>query len=83
MSKQITMQQAREYVALGVIASFHLVRDPMATGWNVCIEGISGMIWTLYTARGEVRSFASLDSAVKAVEEIGMRVFRFVGHCKH
>lgn len=83
MSKQITMQQAREYVDLGVIASFHLVRDPMATGWNVCIEGISGMSWTLHTARGEVRSFASLDSAVKAIEEIGMRVFRFVGHCKH
>jgi len=74
MSKQITIQKAREYYDLGVIAAFHLVRDPMGSGWIVCIEGTSGTSWTLHTARGEVRSFASLDSAVKAVEESGMRV---------
>lgn len=74
MSKQITIQKVREYYELGVIAGFHLVRDPMSSGWIVCIEGTSGASWTLHTARGEVRSFASLDSAVKAVEETGMRV---------
>lgn len=74
MTKQITIQRAREYYDLGVIASFHLMRDSMSTGWIVCIEGTSGASWTLHTARGEVRSFASLDSAVKAVEETGMRV---------
>ena len=74
MSKQLTIQKAREYYDLGVIASFHLVRDPMGSGWIVCIEGTTGTSWTLHTARGEVRSFASLDSAVKAVEESGMRV---------
>ena len=74
MSKQLTIQKAREYYDLGVIAAFHLVRDPMGSGWIVCIEGTTGTSWTLHTARGEVRSFASLDSAVKAVEESGMRV---------
>ena len=74
MSNHFTIQRAREYYDLGVIASFHLVRDPMSTGWIVCIEGTSGTSWTLHTARGDVRSFASLDSAVKAVEESGMRV---------
>ena len=74
MSKQITIQKVREYYELGVIAGFLLVRDPMSSGWIVCIEGTSGASWTLHTARGEVRSFASLDSAVKAVEETGMRV---------
>lgn len=74
MSNHFTIQRAREYYDLGVIAAFHLVRDPMGSGWIVCIEGTSGASWTLHTARGEVRSFASLDSAVKSVEETGMRV---------
>ena len=74
MSNHFTIQRAREYYDLGVIASFHLVRDPTSTGWIVSIVGTSGTSWTLHTARGEVRSFASLDSAVKAVEETGMRV---------
>ena len=29
MSNHFTIQRAREYYDLGVIASFHLVRDPM------------------------------------------------------
>ena len=49
MSKQITIQKAREYYDLGVIAAFHLVRDPMGSGWIVCIEGTSGASWTLHT----------------------------------
>ena len=73
-SKQLTMRLAQHYFDQGVIASFHLLRDPISSGWIVCIEGTSGTSWTLQTTRGEVRSFASLDSAVKAVEDTGMRV---------
>lgn len=75
MSMQITIQQAREYYQLGVISGFHVVREILEEdGWNVCIEGTSGTFWYLHTARGVMRRFASLDSAVKAIEEVGFRV---------
>lgn len=74
MSKQITIQQAREYYELGVISGFHVMREILEDGWNVCIEGTSGTLWYLHTARGVMRRFASLDSAVKAIEEVGFRV---------
>lgn len=75
MSKPITIKQAREYYDLGIITNFHLVRDPLhAGGWMIHIEGKSGASWTLQTARGDVRSFATLDAAARVIEETGMRI---------
>lgn len=74
MSKGITIKQAREYYELGVIVRFHVVRDPLQQGgWLVVVEGKAGS-WTLHTARDELRVFKTLDAAVRAVEETGMRV---------
>lgn len=77
MQKQITMQQAREYLDLGVMRGAVLLREPMGKGWYVVMDGTSGGVWTLGTARGELRVFASLDSAANALREIGWKVTSF------
>lgn len=74
MSKQVTVQQARQYFDLGVLAFAFIVPVPMSTGWQITIEGTSGTVWHLVTARGEVREFASLDAAVNALRSIGWKV---------
>lgn len=78
MDKQITMQQAREYFDLGVMEGAGIVREPMGSGWHICMDGKRGDFWTLGTARGERRVFASLDSAANALREIGWKVTAFV-----
>ena len=74
MNKQITMQQAREYLDLGVMQGAVLLREPMGKGWYLSMDGTSGNVWTLATARGELRVFSSLDSAVNALRDIGWKV---------
>lgn len=68
------IKQAKEYYDLGVLTGFAAVRDPMTTGWMVVIEGKAGKSWTLETALGAVKSFASLDTLVGEVESITGRV---------
>lgn len=77
MQRQITMQQAREYLDLGVMRGAVLLREPMGKGWYVVMDGTSGGVWTLGTSRGELRVFASLDSAANALREIGWKVTSF------
>nr|CRY95441.1 hypothetical protein [uncultured prokaryote] len=77
MSKQITMQQAREYLDLGVMEGAVILREPMGSGWHISMDGKAGGVWTLGTARGELRVFASLDSAANALRDIGWRVTSF------
>ena len=74
MSKQITMQQAREYLDLGVMEGAVILREPMGSGWYISMDGKAGGVWTLGTARGELRLFASLDSAGNALWDIGWKV---------
>lgn len=72
MPEFITIKQAREYFELGAIAGFAVVRVPMSDGgWAVTANGRTGASWTLRTARGDMRVFATLDAAVRAVEEVG------------
>lgn len=77
MSKQITMQRAREYLDLGVMEGAVILLEPMGLGWYIRMEGKAGGVWTLGTARGELRVFASLDSAGNALRDIGWKVTRF------
>ena len=68
------IKQAKEYFDLGVLTGFAAVRDPMTTGWLLAIEGKEGRSWTLKTALGSVKSFASLDTLVGEIEGITGRV---------
>lgn len=74
MTKQITTQQAREYLELGVLSYAFVLPLPMEKGWYVSLEGTKGSAWHLGTARGELREFATLDAAVNALRAIGWQV---------
>lgn len=66
-----TVGQLREYVALGVVNSVRILRCPMRAGmWFVVVNDY----WNLATSKGRTREFASLDTAVSVVEELGLRV---------
>ena len=74
MSKPITVKQVRDYIELGVVVRAYIMCDLSPGQWMICIEGSRGESWTLQTARGEVRSFSSMDAAVNALVECGVRV---------
>lgn len=74
MAKPITVNSAREYFNLGVLTNFQILRDPMAHGWTLFIDGKSGSSWNLVTARGEMRTFKTLDAAASTIEEITGRL---------
>lgn len=66
-----TVGQLREYVALGVVRSVRILRCPMKAGmWFVVVNDV----WNLATSKRATREFASLDTAVAVVEELGLKV---------
>lgn len=66
-----TVGQLREYVALGVVKSVRILRCPMKVGvWFVVVNDV----WNLATSKGQMREFASLDTAVAVVEQLGVKV---------
>lgn len=66
-----TVGQLREYVALGVVESVRILRCPMKAGvWFVVVNDT----WNLATSKRATREFASLDTAVSVVEELGVKV---------
>jgi hypothetical protein len=68
-----TMEQARRDFAAGRLSGAMLVRVPMtASEWTVRLAGAkgdAGMLLEVKTLAPQV--FASLDQAVRAVEQIG------------
>lgn len=71
MKELRTVGQLREYVALGVVKSVRILRCPMTSGvWFVVVNDS----WSLCTSKRVTREFASLDTAVAVVEELGLRV---------
>lgn len=82
MPNQITTQQAREYLDLGVLAFAFVLPLPMEAGWYISLEGTKGSAWNLGTARGELREFATLDAAVNALRAIGWHVSGLQVHHK-
>lgn len=72
-----TMQvrQAIEYFQLGVIASIYAMRDPLdRTKWILGFELSNGDGVELRTARGDVKTFSSLDTLAGEVETITGRL---------
>lgn len=71
MQQLKTVAQLREYVELGVVKSVRILRCPMKAGmWFVVVNDI----WNLATSRRATREFASLDTAVSVIEDLGVRV---------
>lgn len=71
MKELKTVGQLRDYVALGVVKSVRILRCPMQVGaWFVVVNDV----WNLATSKGLTREFASLDTAVSVVEELGVKV---------
>lgn len=68
------LKEAKDYYELGVLTGFDAVRDPMTTGWLLAISGKQGRSWTLETALGGDKSYATLDSLVTEIERITGRV---------
>lgn len=68
-----TMEQARRDFAAGRLASALLVRVPMSQAeWTIRLSGAkgdSGMLLSVHDLAPQV--FASLDTAIKAIEQIG------------
>jgi hypothetical protein len=72
-----TVGQLREYLDLGVMEGAVILREPMGAGWYISMDGKAGGVWTLGTSRGDLRIFASLDSAANALRDIGWKVTSF------
>lgn len=74
----MNVKQAKEYYDLGIIASFHIIHDPMSTGWLLVIETNQvGKSFTLQTALNKDKVFSSLDTLHGEIEHIAGRVSSF------
>lgn len=71
MGEMKTVSQLREYVELGVVKSVRILRFPMKAGtWCVVVNDT----WNLATSKRATREFASLDTAVSVIEDLGLQV---------
>ena len=68
-----TMEQARRDYAAGRLASAVLVRVPMSqTEWTIRLSGAKGDTGMLLSVQDlQPQVYASLDTAVGAIEQIG------------
>lgn len=67
----MNIKQAKDYYELGVLTAFHAVRDPIKPGnWLLVVVGKEERSWTLETALGKPKSYASLDTLAGEIEEI-------------
>ena len=64
------IKQAKEYYKLGVLTGFRAMRDINNGCWLLCITGKEDRGWTLETALGKPKSFASLDTLIGEVADI-------------
>lgn len=72
------LKEAKDYFEMGVVTGFSSVRDPMVLGgWLLVVEGKGGRSWTLHTALGAPKSYASLDTLMGEIENIAGRVSSF------
>ena len=69
------VKQATEYFDLGVIERIYAMRDPLdRTKWILGFELHTGAAVELRTARGDVKTFSSLDTLAGEVETITGRL---------
>ncbi|BBP02503.1 hypothetical protein [Sulfuriferula nivalis] len=64
------INQAKAYFELGIITKFYAVRDIEPGCWILCIEGQQDKNWTLQTALGKTKVFATLDTLTREIETI-------------
>jgi hypothetical protein len=64
------IKQLKEYYELGILTGFSIIKDPVQPGWLMVIEGREGRSWTLETALGKPKSFASLDTLAGELEGV-------------
>lgn len=72
-----TPEQARRDVAAGRLTTATVLREPMTSNWTVRLagsKGDAGMLLSVVTL--EPHSFARLDDAVAALEQMGFTVDR-------
>lgn len=73
--KGLTLAELRKYRELGVVSSVELIRAPMCDGrWFIAVSGTSGSSWFVATARGDLRVFASVDTALGVLYDCGFPV---------
>lgn len=72
--KFIGIAEAAKFFELGVISGFTIVREAFdSRHWNVIFIGKELRNWTLATKLGHAKSFSSVDTAVRQVEQIAGR----------
>lgn len=73
---EYTMAQAKRDFERGYIIGANVVRSFTPGIWNVWLkaEGVGGNGYLVDARRGEMREFRSLDSAVAALEGVGVKV---------
>lgn len=70
----VKLHQAKEYFRLGVLRSYWLERAIVGGGWLILLRSSEGSDLYLATARGDIREFKSLDTAVGVLEDIGFKI---------
>ena len=67
----MTIKKAREFYLQDIISEMHIARDPLTSGaWLIVLSSQKGDYWTVKTARGDVKSYANADSAIRDLEHI-------------
>jgi len=70
------LKEAKTAFELGAVGGFRAIRGVVAKGWSLHIIGKQvGHEWSLQTAQGELRLFASLDTLIGVAESISGRQF--------
>jgi len=69
------LREVKQAYELGAIKSFRAERAPLGKGWWLCFLGDKvDQSWWLETAQKQIRVFATLDTLVGIVEQVGFEV---------
>lgn len=74
---KLTVKELAQYMTLGVVTGIWVQRNPTADNWLIVIGMTDGHGHVLQTARGDVREFGSIDTAVRVIESAGVKVSSF------
>lgn len=66
----INKQEIESLLSFGVELSFLLIEDYVTGGWFVKVSASNGRSGYLMTARGEMKNYSSLDTAVRQLSAL-------------
>jgi hypothetical protein len=69
----VTLKEARMLIDAGVFTRVYLVKGLEAGTWELVFEKKLGDSCQLKTERGHVRSFPTVESALRILEQLGIR----------